>query len=310
MAHYDLTVAANGFTSQRRTNLDVDTDAAVRVDTTLAMGDRSDTVTVTTETGVPGRDLVDPSRRGCLRRSDGGSAAERSELYRSAVDSTRCLSCVDAASECRHHGRRDWWDLAFRRRESGERISINGQRESSNGFMVNGVDVQEHMNGGTSVVPDLDSIEQFRVLTNNFDPEYGNYNGGMVTVVTKSGSNRLHGKAFEFFRNTSLDARGYFDLTRPEFKQNQFGMALGGPIGGPLERLNLFFFIDYQGTRKNQGISTGNISVPTLAERSGNFAGELTKTVSGPYSSIASLAEARLCNHLRRGLQQCLLRTE
>src|SRR5580692_5913306 len=60
-------------------------------------------------------------------------------------------------------------------------LSINGQRESSNGFMVDGVDVQEHMNGGTSVIPNLDSIEQFRVLTSNFDPEYGNYNGGIVT---------------------------------------------------------------------------------------------------------------------------------
>ena len=117
------------------------------------------------------------------------------------------------------------------------------------------------------------------------------YNGGMVTVVTKSGSSRIHGKAFEFFRNTSLDARGYFDLTRPEFKQNQFGVALGGPIGGRLKRLNLFF-TDYQGTRKNQGISTGNISVPTLAKRSGNFSDELTKTVSGPY--LASLLSQKL----------------
>jgi hypothetical protein len=81
-------------------------------------------------------------------------------------------------------------------------LSINGQRESSNGFLVNGIDVQEHMNGGTSIIPNLDSIEEFRVLTNNFDPEYGNYNGGMVTVVSKQGSNAFHGNAFEFFRNT------------------------------------------------------------------------------------------------------------
>src|SRR6202050_2099154 len=74
-------------------------------------------------------------------------------------------------------------------------LSINGQRESSNGFIVNGVDVQEHMNGGTSIIPNLDSIEQFRVLTNNFDPEYGNYDGGMITVVSKSGSNQFHGQA-------------------------------------------------------------------------------------------------------------------
>ena len=74
-------------------------------------------------------------------------------------------------------------------------VSIDGQRESANGFMVNGTDVQEHMNGGTSVIPNLDSIDEFRVLTNNFDPEYGNYNGGMINVVTKSGSDSFHGDA-------------------------------------------------------------------------------------------------------------------
>ena len=86
-------------------------------------------------------------------------------------------------------------------------VSIDGQRESANGFMVNAIDVQEHMNGGTSVIPNLDSIQEFRVLTNNFDPEYGNYNGGMINVVTKSGSNAFHGDAFEFLRNTDLDAQ-------------------------------------------------------------------------------------------------------
>jgi hypothetical protein len=84
-----------------------------------------------------------------------------------------------------------------------ENLSINGQRESSNGFLVNGMDVREHMNRGTSIIPNLDSIEEFRVMTNNFDPEYGNYNPGVVTVVSKSGSNAIHGDASEFFRNTA-----------------------------------------------------------------------------------------------------------
>jgi len=138
------------------------------------------------------------------------------------------------------------------------------------------------MNGGTSIIPNLDSIEEFRVLTNNFDPEYGNYNGGIITTISKSGSNTLHGNAFEFFRNTALDARGYFDPTRSAFKQNQFG----GTIGAPVRRDKIFFFADYQGTRTNQGVSTGYISVPTVAERSGDF-NDLTGSVSGPY--LASL---------------------
>ena len=127
--------------------------------------------------------------------------------------------------------------------------------------MVNGVDVQEHMNGGTSVIPNLDSIQEFRVLTNNFDPEYGNYNGGMINVVTKSGSNAFHGDAFEFLRNTDLDAKNYFDATRGAFQQNQFG----GTLGGPIQKDKLFFFIDYQGTRTVEGITSPVTTVPSLA---------------------------------------------
>ena len=93
--------------------------------------------------------------------------------------------------------------------------------------MVNGVDVQEHMNGGTSVIPNLDSIQEFRVLTDNFDTEYGNYNGGMINVVTKSGSNSFHGECLRVPRNTDLDARNFFDATRGAFQQNQFGGTIG-----------------------------------------------------------------------------------
>ena len=99
------------------------------------------------------------------------------------------------------------------------------------------------MNGGTSIVSNLDPIEEFKVLTNNFDPEYGNYNGGMVTVITKSGSDQFHGSGFEFLRNTTMDAHGYFDPSRPAFRQNQFG----GTLGGPIKHRKVYFFGDYQG---------------------------------------------------------------
>jgi hypothetical protein len=171
-------------------------------------------------------------------------------------------------------------------------VSINGQRESANGFMVNGINVQEHMNGGTSIIPNLDSIEEFRVLTNNFDPEYGNYNGGMINVVSKAGASEYHGSAFEFFRNTNLDAKGYFDPTRSSYKQNQFG----GTIGGPIRRDKIFFFTDYQGTRTTQGISTGRIGVPTTEQRNGNF-DDLSGCVSGPY--LANLLSQELGNSVQ-----------
>ena len=170
-------------------------------------------------------------------------------------------------------------------------LSISGQRESANSFLVNGSDVQERMNGGTSIVPDLDSVDQFRVLTSNFDPQYGNYNGGIVSVITKSGSDAFHGSAFDFVRNTALDEKNYFSPERAEFKQQQ----PGGTVGGPIKKGKVFFFGDYQGTRTTQGIETGLIPVPTLAERAGNFSTDpsaLTGTVNGPY--WASLLSQRL----------------
>src|SRR6202163_4749018 len=96
--------------------------------------------------------------------------------------------------------------------------------------MVNGEDVKELMNGGTSIVPNLDSIAEFRILTNNFDAEYGNYRRGIVNVVTKSGANHFHGTAFEFLRNTAFDAKNFFSPERGFYRQNQFGGTAGGAI--------------------------------------------------------------------------------
>jgi hypothetical protein len=293
VGHYDLTIEANGFTPQRKQSLRVDTDSAIRVDVSLSIGARSDTVTVTSDAGV----MVETAATHLGEVVSGAQMTALPLNGRSYTDllaiqpgvapiSTLLPSSVIMAGVT--GGIDPSGDL------NPGNLSINGQRESSNGFMVNGIDVQEHMNGGTSIITDLDSIEEFRVLTNNFDPEYGNYNGGMVTVVSKSGAGQFHGKAFEFFRNTHLDARGYFDPTRSAFNQNQFG----GAVGGPIKRDKIFFFTDYQGTRTTQGISTGNISVPTVAKRNGNFldAGTqlstLTGNVSGPY--LASLLTQEL----------------
>ena len=137
--------------------------------------------------------------------------------------------------------------------------SISGQREDANGFLVNGSDVKEEMNGGTSIIPNLDSISEFRVLTSNYDAEFGNYAGGIVNAVTKGGTDQIHGSAFEFLRNTDLDSRSYFSPERETYQQNQFG----GTLGGPIKRQKVFFFGDYQGTRTIEGLDTGLVAVPS-----------------------------------------------
>jgi len=168
-------------------------------------------------------------------------------------------------------------------------LSISGQREASNGFRVNGSDVEEDVNMGTSIVPNLDAIDSFRVLTSNFDAEYGNSSGGQILVVTKSGAAQMHGSAFEFLRNTALDARNYFSQERGAYRQNQFGGSLGG---APFHK-SVMLFGDYQGTRLTEGIDTGDISVPSVAERGGDFSqNPLAGSVSGPY--LAGLLSARL----------------
>jgi hypothetical protein len=169
--------------------------------------------------------------------------------------------------------------------------SISGQRETANGFIVNGGDVEEDINMGVAILPNLDSIAEFRILTNNFDAEYGNYSGGQIIVATKSGANAIHGDAFEFLRDTALDAKPYFSPSRPKYDQNQFG----GTLGGPIKKNRSFFFVDYQGSRTTQGLETGLVSVPSVADRSGNLielADSLTRSVSSPY--FASLLSNEL----------------
>jgi hypothetical protein len=150
--------------------------------------------------------------------------------------------------------------------DSGQ-VSVNGQRESANSFLVNGGDVEESVQNGASIIPTLDSIEEFRLLTNSFNAEYGRFSGAIVNVLTKSGTNQVHGSVYEFLRNEKLDARSYFDPARGAFKRNQFG----GTIGGPVLKNKLFVFGDYQGTREIRGVSSGLINVPSLLERGGDF---------------------------------------
>ncbi|WP_263355687.1 TonB-dependent receptor domain-containing protein [Acidicapsa ligni] len=163
--------------------------------------------------------------------------------------------------------------------------SVNGQREASNGFLLNGTTVEEFAFSGAGIIPNLDSIAEFRILTNNFDAEYGNYSGGQINVITKSGTNTFHGSVFEFLRNAAFDAKNYFATTRDDHKENQFG----GTIGGPIKHDKLFFFGDYQGDRVIIGQSAlGRIPVPSDAERQGNFsapalASVLSGTVRGSF---------------------------
>jgi hypothetical protein len=171
-------------------------------------------------------------------------------------------------------------------------LSVSGQRETQNAFRVNASNVQEDENMGVAVVPTLDSIGDLEVLTSSFDAKLGNQSGGQISVTTRSGGERLHGSVYDYFRNTALDARNYFSLTRAPFHQQMFGGTIGGPV--PWAK-KLFYFGDYQGTRQTQGVDTGLIAVPTVADRAGDLLDQsaaLTGSVSGPY--FAQLLSSKL----------------
>jgi len=289
VGRYDLKTEVQGFKPQSRTGLNVDLDSALQIDLTLEIAAMVEEVTVTdTEVHVETQSTqvgqVVTSRQMTSVALNGRSYTDLLALQPGIVPmSTQQPDSVVMAGAT----------VAIN--PSGAlnpgNQSISGQREDANGFMVNGADVKELMNGGTLIVPDLDSLAEFRVLTNNFDAEYGNYSGGIVNAVTKSGSNNLHGTGFEFLRNTDLDARNFFSPDRSFFHQNQFG----GTMGGPIKKNKVFFFGDYQGTRTTEGIDSGLIAVPSLADRGGDLkdqAGSLTGTVGGP--NFADLLSRKL----------------
>jgi hypothetical protein len=148
-------------------------------------------------------------------------------------------------------------------------VNVNGGREDSNQFVLDGIFNGDPKLNGAGVTPPVDAVREFEVATNSYDALFGRNSGGQVNVVLKSGTNQIHGTAYEFFRNRSLDARNFFapaNEPSPQYQRNQFG----GSIGGPLRRNRTFFFADYEGRRVREGL-TRVTNVPTALERVGDF---------------------------------------
>jgi len=165
-------------------------------------------------------------------------------------------------------------------------VSVNGGRGRANNYMVNGGDGNDIFVNGPAISPSPDAIEEFRVITNTFDAEYGRNSGSVVNVVTKSGTNDIHGDFYDFLRNDIFNTHGYFDPIKangqgvvPEYKQNQFGATLGGPI----KKDKTFIFGSYEGNRLRQGISSGSVILPTSANAAGDFSGAFN---SDPVNNI------------------------
>ncbi len=164
---------------------------------------------------------------------------------------------------------------------AGAEIVANGSRGSFNTFMIDGLDDRDQSVGTAKVFPNLESIEEFKVQIGNYDAEFAS-GGAVVNVITRSGSNDLHGSVFEFLRNKDLNSRQFFDAAVPPFQQNQFGFSVGGRI----IKNKLFFFGDYQGMRVHEA-STSILTEPSAALRSGNFSA-YPAVIYNPNSYVAA----------------------
>jgi hypothetical protein len=284
IGHYQISFQKSGFEDFKQTNLVINVDTTLQIDANLQVGSTHQEVTVSS-TAVE----VD-TRTAQIGEVIGEKEMSNLPLNGRAYTDLLALQPGVVPISVAQYG-----NLLPSNYLNNGLLSMGGARDVNSGFMVNGANTVEGFGSGTPVVPNLDSIAEFRIITSNAGAEYGNYAGGQVNVVTKSGTNAFHGDAFEFLRNSSLDARNYFSPTRGVFRQNQFG----GIFGGPILRNRIFFFVDYQGTRQTIGVDTGNILVPSAGERQGDFSGDVTSTVNPLGGSVngsywASVLSGRL----------------
>ena len=252
---YTVRIEAPGFKVFEQDQVVIDIGHVAQISATLAIGESSQVITA--EASAP---LVETTstQLGAVMNSTAVA-----NLPLSTRDTYQLLQLQPGVQS------QQGYDLFAGSEEAGA-VSVNGGRGRANNYNVNGGDANDQFLNGPAIQPVPDAIEEFRVLTNTFDAEYGRNSGSVVNVVTKGGTNQFHGDVYEFFRNTDLDARGFFDTTRPQFNQNQYG----GTLGGPIKKDRTFFFVTAEGRNVRQGIPSPVVTVPTLQERNGDFSGQ------------------------------------
>ena len=284
---YEIDAASQGFKKYARKGIPLDLNQVVTVDFTLQIGGATEVVEVT---GAPPVVDTTSTQLGAVMNS-----VSVSELPLNLRNTYALLQLQPGVSS--QFGSSD---TVFFGADNPGVVSVNGGRGRANNYTVNGGDGNDLFVNLPAIQPSPDAIDEFRVLTNTFDAEYGRNSGSVVNVVTKSGSNQFHGDVYEYFRNTILDANTFFNnaagVPVPAFKQNQFG----GTLGGPIRKDRTFFFGSYEGRRIRQGISSGSVFLPTAAETSGDFsAGGTASPFSGNLTSplVANILQNRTgCN--------------
>jgi len=249
---YHLDFELDGFKKQVQPNVLLQLNQVLTVNMTMQIGERKDVVEVTTE--AP---LVDTTSTQLGAVINDRSIAQ---LPLNARNTYQFLSLQPGVQSTVGA------DLYYGGSDAGS-VSVNGGRGRANNFMVNGGDANDLFVNLPTINPSPDAVEEFRILTNAFDAEFGRNSGSVINVITKSGGNDFHGNAYDFLRNKALNSKGYFDPSKAKYIRNQFG----GTIGGPIRKNQTFFFASFEGSRRIEGQSGGDLPVPTDAERAGDF---------------------------------------
>src|SRR5436309_7598961 len=253
--NYTAEFEQKGFKRNVQKDVTVDVNQVVTLSSTLQIGATAETVEVTSE--APLVDITSTQLGAVVNdRSVSQLPLNARDTYQFLQLQPGVVSTVGSGNQ-----------IVYGSDKAGS-VSVNGGRGRANNFSVNGGDANDQFVNLPTVQPSPDSIQEFRVLTNTFDAEYGRNSGSVVNVITKSGTNALHGNLYEFFRNTKLNANPYCgaDISfcdKPQFNQNQFG----GTLGGPVVKDRTFLFGSYEGRRIRQGIRSPLVTVPTAAER-------------------------------------------
>jgi Carboxypeptidase regulatory-like domain/TonB-dependent Receptor Plug Domain/TonB dependent receptor len=261
---YDAKFSAQGFKSEERKSIELTVGASVGLDQTMRVGSTSETVVVQSE--VPAVQLSTSDISAVVNAT---TVRELPLNGRSWTDLAQLQPGVSAI-----HTQPDFSAGTDRgNRGFGQQLTISGARPQQNNYRLDGVSLNDYANGAPGSVLGgslgVDAIEEFSVITSNYEADYGKTSGGVVNAITRSGTNQIHGSAYEFLRNSALDAKNYFDDPTqpiPPFKRNQFG----GTIGGPIVKNHTFFFADFEGIRQSKGITTV-ATVPSAAARGGTL---------------------------------------
>jgi len=274
---YVLSVELTGFRRYVRSGIELQVNQRAQIDVTLQLGEVSQTVEVT---GAP--PLLE-SQSSVL-----GSVIAENQIRDLPLNGRNFvqLAILSPGVTGAGYGARGTIMSGTRPDDlrPGTELFVNGNRESSNNYLYDGIDNNDRLTLAIVIRPNVEAVKEFKIQTNLFSAEQGRNPGGQIDVVTKSGTNEIHGAAYEFLRNSALDAKNFFDKPTdkiPPFKQNQFGFAAGGPI----RRNHTFWFVDYDGFRQRIARTFVN-TVPTEKMRNGDFS-ELPRQIYNPFTTRA-----------------------